>query len=62
MYICICNALRQRELADHAASPDVKGPACVFKLSGKKPQCGRCLPDIAEMIAPAPGAPVLPAE
>lgn len=48
MYVCICNALRDRELA--AASNDARSVSEVFKRCGRRPQCGKCLPDVAEMI------------
>ncbi|WP_323760626.1 (2Fe-2S)-binding protein [Maricaulis sp.] len=51
MFVCICNALRDRELQAAAADPSVKGAACVFKRCDAKPKCGRCLPDVADMIA-----------
>ncbi|MBR9825149.1 MAG: hypothetical protein GYB36_05010 [Alphaproteobacteria bacterium] len=51
MYVCICNALRDQELKDAAAQPGVKTPACVFKSFDKRPQCGRCLPDVAEIVS-----------
>jgi bacterioferritin-associated ferredoxin len=54
MYLCICNALRQSQLAETAAQEGVETPACVFKAHGTKPQCGRCLPDIAELIDSVP--------
>ncbi len=51
MYVCICNALRDRELKAAAADPSIKGAACVFRACDAKPKCGRCLPDVADMIA-----------
>ncbi len=48
MYVCICNALKDRELA--AASGDARNVSEVFKRCGRRPQCGKCLPDIAQMI------------
>ncbi|WP_291845549.1 (2Fe-2S)-binding protein [Maricaulis sp.] len=51
MFVCICNALRDRELEAAAAEPSVRTAACVFKRCDAKPKCGRCLPDIAGMIA-----------
>lgn len=51
MYVCICNALREKELQAAAADPAVKAVGCVFKRCDARPQCGRCLPDVAEMIA-----------
>jgi len=52
MYICICNALRDKELAA-AASGDVKTVSEVFRRCGRRPQCGKCLPDVAQMIEAA---------
>ena len=51
MYVCICNALRDKELQAAAADPAVKEVGCVFKRCEAKPRCGRCLPDVADMIA-----------
>ncbi len=48
MYICICNALRDRELA--AASGGARSVADVFRRCGRRPQCGKCLPDVAQII------------
>ncbi len=51
MYICICNALKDKELA--AASDDARTVADVFRRCGRRPQCGKCLPDVAQMIEDA---------
>ena len=48
MYVCICNALKDRELAD--AADDARTVADVFHRCGSRPQCGKCLPDVAQMI------------
>lgn len=48
MFVCICNALRDCELK--AAAADARGVADVFRRCGKRPQCGKCLPDVAQMI------------
>lgn len=52
MYVCICNALKDRELAD-AARNDARSVADVFRRCGRRPQCGKCLPDVAQMIEDA---------
>jgi bacterioferritin-associated ferredoxin len=49
MYVCICNALKDRELAA-AASANARSVAEVFRRCGRKPQCGKCLPEVAQMI------------
>lgn len=51
MYVCICNALKDRDLAKAAAEPGVTNTAGVFKRCDARPQCGRCLPDVAEIIS-----------
>ncbi len=48
MYICICNALRDKELAE--AGKDARTVADVFRRCGTRPQCGKCLPDVAQII------------
>ncbi len=48
MYICICNAIRDKELA--AASRDARSVGDVFRKCGRRPQCGKCLHDVAEII------------
>lgn len=52
MFVCICNALRDKELAE-AAKGDVRSVAEVFRRCGRRPKCGKCLPDIATMIEEA---------
>ncbi len=48
MYVCICNALKDKELA--AASEGARTVAEVFRRCGRRPQCGKCLPDVAQLI------------
>ncbi|MGE0409825.1 MAG: bacterioferritin-associated ferredoxin [Amphiplicatus sp.] len=63
MYVCICNALKDKELAE-AAGAEARSVAEVFRRCGRRPQCGKCLPDIAQMIenARARQASILAAE
>ncbi|MBI1393737.1 MAG: hypothetical protein GC152_13445 [Alphaproteobacteria bacterium] len=48
MYVCLCNAIRDREFA--AAANGAANVADVFRRCGRKPQCGKCLPDVANFI------------
>lgn len=48
MYVCICNALKDRELSE--AANDARNVAEVFRRCGRRPQCGKCLPDVAQII------------
>ena len=52
MYVCLCNALNDRDLAE-AARLERASVAEVFRRCGAKPRCGKCLPDVAQMIADA---------
>lgn len=60
MYVCICNALRDKQVNAAAADPATRSVACVFKAHGVKPRCGKCLPMVADAIetARAENAPV----
>ncbi len=64
MYLCLCNAIRDREFAD--AAKDAQTVADVFKRRGCRPQCGKCVPDVAAIIdetrADADGATAIAAE
>lgn len=51
MYVCICNALHDRQIKANAE--DAKSVGEVFRRCGTRPQCGKCLPDIAKMIEDA---------
>ncbi len=55
MFVCICNALNDATvnatLRDLSASGGDVTPAAIHRASGCKPQCGRCLPEMADMIA-----------
>lgn len=51
MYVCICNALKDRQLS--AAANDSKSVGEVFRRCDARPQCGKCLPDVAKMIEAA---------
>ena len=51
MYVCICNAVRDRDLStalsDNAGAASV--PA-VFRQLGCAPKCGRCLDEVRARI------------
>jgi bacterioferritin-associated ferredoxin len=50
MYICICTAIRERDV-DAAVRAGARRPADVFRACGKSPQCGTCACDLRERIA-----------
>jgi bacterioferritin-associated ferredoxin len=49
MYVCICRAIREREI-DDAVRAGARRPADVFRACGKSPQCGTCACDMRERI------------
>ena len=48
MYVCICNALRDKELK--AATGEAANVADVFRRCGSRAQCGKCVPDVVRLI------------
>jgi len=48
MYVCICNALKDRQL--QSAATGARSVGEVFRRCEARPQCGKCLPDVAKMI------------
>ena len=50
MYLCICRAIRERDV-DAAVRAGARKPSDVFRACGKSPQCGTCACDIRERIA-----------
>lgn len=54
MFVCVCNAINDRTVSEVLArSPQIGTPAALHRACGSKPQCGRCLPSMAEMIEDA---------
>jgi bacterioferritin-associated ferredoxin len=50
MYVCICNALNEKDLAQATAGENTRTVADVFRQCGRRPRCGKCLHEVAEMI------------
>lgn len=49
MYICVCNAIRENDLRT-AARCHPGDPDAVYEKLGKRPQCGQCLDEAAEIL------------
>ena len=58
MYICICNALTDTQVA-HAIEKGCRAPLDVYKACGTQPQCGRCMETMWHMLDTATGEAVL---
>ena len=52
MYICVCNAIREKDLkvAARCTSGDAEA---VYAALGKRPNCGQCLDDAQLLIEEA---------
>lgn len=52
MYVCLCNAIRDRDLNPHTA-----GGCCsvsmVFQGLGAEPKCGKCVPFVRQALRQA---------
>jgi bacterioferritin-associated ferredoxin len=49
MYVCLCNAITDRDFRAH-----VEDASCtvsiVYRSLGKKPQCGKCVPFVRQLL------------
>lgn len=49
MVVCVCNAIRERDVRD-AARSGARSPAKAYRSLGCKAQCGQCIPFAREII------------
>jgi bacterioferritin-associated ferredoxin len=49
MYICICRAIRERDV-EAAVRAGARRPVEVFRACGTQPQCGNCVGHMRERI------------
>ena len=49
MYVCLCNALTDRDLRPHTAG-GAASVSMVYRACGCQPQCGKCVPFIRQML------------
>jgi len=53
MYLCICNAITDRQARSHSiASADAAGSSvsAFYRALGVKPKCGKCARGVREML------------
>ena len=50
MIVCVCNAIREREVRQ-AARNGATCPNSAYRACGRKPRCGQCIPFAREIIA-----------
>jgi len=49
MYVCLCNALTDRDLRPHTSAGG-SSVAMVYSACGCRPQCGKCVPFVRQML------------
>ncbi len=49
MYICLCNAISDRDLSPHMMGGECS-VAMVYQALGAKPECGKCVPFIRQAL------------
>lgn len=49
MYVCVCNAIRERDIK-RALHCGVRTVAEIYKFLGHKPECGKCVPHTVKMV------------
>jgi bacterioferritin-associated ferredoxin len=49
MYVCLCNALTDRQLRQHLAR-GVRSVSMLYRACGTEPQCGKCVPLVRQML------------
>jgi bacterioferritin-associated ferredoxin len=53
MYLCICNAITDRQARSHGAASDGNGGrsvAAFYRALGVKPKCGKCARSVRQML------------
>ena len=43
MVVCVCNAIRERDLRDVARTGQLRCAKAAYAQLGRKPKCGQCL-------------------
>jgi len=49
MYVCLCNGLTDRQVRGAAGGTGCS-PAGIYRSLGVRPQCGKCIPLMREII------------
>lgn len=49
MYVCICNALTDRQI-NGAIAKGLEDPFEIYASLGCAPQCGKCLPMVEDLV------------
>lgn len=49
MVVCVCNAIREKDLRS-AARGGAASPCAAYATLGRRPRCGQCVPFAREII------------
>jgi bacterioferritin-associated ferredoxin len=49
MYVCLCNAITDRDIRAQAAC-ECSTVAMIYRSLGAKPKCGKCVPLVRQML------------
>jgi bacterioferritin-associated ferredoxin len=58
MYICLCNALTERQVRQAAATCEGGSAEGVYHACGTKPRCGKCVPIVEGILRDVTGTPM----
>lgn len=50
MYVCVCHALRERDVRRIIQEEGACTPADIFRAAEAEPCCGRCVPDMKVLL------------
>lgn len=53
MYVCVCNALKERDVKAAARAAGKPCPRAVYAHLGARVKCGQCLPFAREVVEQA---------
>jgi len=54
MVVCVCNAIRERDLRDVARDGQLRCAKAAYAQLGREPKCGHCLPFARNIISDTP--------
>ena len=53
MYVCLCNALTDRQVKQAAASAGTIKPSSIYSACGCRAQCGQCVKALVALLRSA---------
>jgi len=53
VYVCVCNALKERDVKQAARAAGTSCPRAAYAQLGAKVKCGQCLPFAREVVGQA---------